>query len=642
MREAAPCAQEIAFWDGLPAWGVALLIALPLAIIYGPALGWSFIFDDNDAIVDNMSIRSLWPLIGTTDPGPLNPPNQLPTSGRPLVNLAFAIDYQLGGLNPLGYHAVNLIFHFSCTMLLWAIVRRTLQMPRFSDEFERTGGWLALAVALLWAVHPLQTETVAYATQRTELMMAFFYLGTLYCSLRYWEADCTAPKRKFWLSLAAVACLCGMASKEVMVSAPIILLLFERTFVRGSLMEAVRKSWPLYLGTALTWMLLVALIINGPHSESAGFSAGVSAYSWWLTQAKVFFLYLQLVLCPWPLLIHYELPYFTSIGEAWLYVVPLVAIGIATLVLVWKNWPLGFLAAWLAAILAPTFVVPITSEMAAERRMYLALVTPVVIFVVGGYRFVRAMERGRRGLAPVEETAASRRKWIVLFATILVLFCITSVTRVSMYKNEINLWLQVLDRYPEDSLAHQSVAALSEKLGNHAAGLKHYREATRLNPNAAQAHYALGLMLKKDGLYDEAITHFAAAVRTLPANVAIRNNLGVAQFVAGHNDDAIVTFRKTIEVAPNYWTAYQNLGIALRRAGKHQESLNALETAIQINPQAADLYSDLARTYRAMKQTEKATEALHRGIAVATADGNNDGIYRLNAELQKYNQPSKP
>src|SRR5207253_2214235 len=101
-----------------------------------------------------------------------------------------------------------------------------------AGRFNLSAGWLAPAVALIWALHPLQTETVIYATQRTELLMALFYLATLYCSMRYWL---TADSRATWLVLAILACLCGMASKEVMVTAPVMVLLFERTFIAGSL-----------------------------------------------------------------------------------------------------------------------------------------------------------------------------------------------------------------------------------------------------------------------------------------------------------------------------------------------------------------------------------------------------------------------
>ena len=143
--------------------------------------------------------------------------------------------------------------------MLWLIVRRTLCLPYFNGRFDTLSGWLSLAIALLWALHPLQTEAVIYTTQRTELMVAFFYLTTLYCSLRYWATSELRSQRLVYLSLAVLACLAGMASKEVMVSAPLIVFLFDRTFIAGSAANALRRSWPLYVGLCSTWLLLLAL-----------------------------------------------------------------------------------------------------------------------------------------------------------------------------------------------------------------------------------------------------------------------------------------------------------------------------------------------------------------------------------------------
>ena len=128
------------------------MLAISIGLVYGRALNTPFIFDDNGAIVSNSSITAIWPLVGTAQrPGPLNPPTDLPTSGRPLVNLSLALNYFVGGFHPLGYHVVNVVIHFLSALLVWAIVRRTLRLPRFGGRFNASAGWLALAAATLWA-----------------------------------------------------------------------------------------------------------------------------------------------------------------------------------------------------------------------------------------------------------------------------------------------------------------------------------------------------------------------------------------------------------------------------------------------------------------------------------------------------------
>jgi protein O-mannosyl-transferase len=153
----------------------AAVLGLIIAIVYGPSVSTPFIFDDVPGIVQNPSLFRLWPLLGSAPHfAPLNPPRLSPTSGRPLVNLSFAINYQLGGLNPVGYHLFNLMLHWLSAILLMGIVRRTLQLEFFRERFGNVAIPLGFLAALVWALHPLQTETVVYVTQRTELSVAFF------------------------------------------------------------------------------------------------------------------------------------------------------------------------------------------------------------------------------------------------------------------------------------------------------------------------------------------------------------------------------------------------------------------------------------------------------------------------------------
>ncbi len=182
---------------------LASLIFLSSAVwfVYGRAAAAPFIFDDPVSIEENPSIMRLWPLWGTADsPGPLNPPNDMTTSGRPLVNLSLAVNYHFGHLDPIGYRVFNIILHVLSALLLMAIVRRTLCLNYFEGRFSRVSGPLAFTVALLWALHPLQTETVIYVTQRTELMVGFFYLATLYASLRYWDPNSRQAETSGWRS----------------------------------------------------------------------------------------------------------------------------------------------------------------------------------------------------------------------------------------------------------------------------------------------------------------------------------------------------------------------------------------------------------------------------------------------------------
>jgi tetratricopeptide (TPR) repeat protein len=625
--------------DGPPAWAAAVLLAIAIGVVYGRALDAPFVFDDDIGIIKNNSIVSLWPLVGTLEQrGPLNPEPELPVSARPLVNLTFAINYAFGGLNPAGYRAANVMIHFCSAMLLFAIVRRALRLQYFAGQFETTAGWLAMVVAMLWALHPLQTEAVVYVCQRTELMVALFYLATLYCSMRYWSAlplplgeagNQRRAGRATWLALAVSSCSCGMASKEIMVSAPLIVLLFERTFVAGSLGRALRRSLPLYVGLASTELLLLYLNIGAPRSESAGFRLGIPVIPWWFTQSQVLLTYLKLVVWPWPLLIHYEWPYLKTIAESWMYVVPVLLLGIATLLLLWRNHPLGFLMVFAFAILSPTSVVPILTEMAAERRMYLPLAAIVVLFCIGGFTLAgRSLRRRDSGQGTRVGFKASLVALLLAIA-----FGIVSANRADAYHNPLELWAQVLRYQPENHVAHQNMGYYLEGEGKAAEAIEHYGEAIRISPGSVQGRFNLSTLLINKGAYEEAVEELRKAVRLVPNDAAMRNNLATALFLSKRYDEAITAYRATLELDPNNWTIHRNLGITLEKAGQYQAAIESFENALRLDSSVIEIYLDMAKMYSLAGQPHKSTAMLQQGLERARAQGDAAVANKFTARL---------
>jgi tetratricopeptide (TPR) repeat protein len=642
-----------------PAWAVAVVLTASIVMVYYGSCRTPFIFDDEDTVEKNSSIRHVWPLVGNNErPGPLSPPPELPTTGRPLVNLTFATNYRVGELNPFGYHVVNMALHCLTALLVWAVVRRTLRLPYFAGRFEASAGWLAMAVALLWALHPLQTEAVVYVTQRTELMMAFFYLATFYCAERYWaELSLTSREGKslaasevhsshrsgpVWLVLAVVACSAGMASKEVMVSAPLMVLLFERTFITGSFKEALRRSWPLYAGLAATWLLLLLINLGAPRGDTAGFSLGVSAYDWWLTQAKVLLMYLKLAIWPSPLLLHYEFPYFTTLAEAWIYVVPVLLLAVVVCVLLWRNNSIGFLGTLMFAILSPTLIVPIVTEMAAERRMYLPLLVLVILFVVGGYSLAQWAQK-RWGVIGFARVAVTTSTLILVFA-----FGVFSAKRLGAYNDEMALWREVLQNQPNNYMAHNNLGrllmhrgqlpeAINElqlsvaanpnryfafnnlgvalyRSGRYAEAIEPLNRALQLNPDCADALQNLGNSLRQLGRLPEAKEKLDHALRLRPDDAEVQNNMGVLLESSNQVPQAIERFRLATRLDPKYAPAHINLGKTLATTGDDQEAIRELGQAIELEPNRADLHNDLGIVLGKNQQNDAAIE--HFQIAV--------------------------
>jgi tetratricopeptide (TPR) repeat protein len=643
----------------------ALLLVAAVWMVYGPALDAPFVHDDTNSIVENESIRHLLPLWGDAEhAGSLTPPKGLPTSARPLVNLSFAINYRFGGLEPRGYRAVNILLHALNALLIAALLRRAMRLPYFRGMFDDSAGLVAWAVALVWALHPLVTETVAYVTQRTELMVTLCYLVTFYASLRFWEGGAFR-----WLLLAVLACWAGMASKEVMASAPLMVLLFDRTFYARSLREAWQKSRPLYVGLFASWLLLLCLAGTGPHSASAGFHLGVSATDWWLTQSQVLWMYLKLAIWPWPLAIHYEPPYLTSLAEAWVYAAPLAVVATITLLLLWRRSAVGYLGTFVFAILAPTFVVPIITEIAAERRMYLPLAALVTLVVVGAYDLLRRAVAAKTALKVVTVTA--------IF--LAVAGGIMSSRRLKTYSDELALWQDVLVHQPLDATAeynagtillerqepqqaaehfrraialrddyppaHHNLGAALSTLGQSAEATREFERAVELEPRYALGRVKLGITAMNAGRTAEAKAEFQAALRSQPNDAAAHVGLAGIYLKAGELEDAIRHARAAVAAAPNNAEAHNTLGAALAQLQQFDEAVEQFETAVRLDPKMLQALGNLMAAYGSVGRSHDAIATAEKARALARASGDTAfeeqiDVFLFDYRMQTANPPA--
>jgi tetratricopeptide (TPR) repeat protein len=558
-------------------WTAFVVLAVLIGAIYGRAAHAPFVHDDNTSVLNNPSIVRLWPLLGTADsPGPLTPPRDAVTSGRPLVNLSLALNYRLGGHDTLGYHVVNIVIHVLASILLYGLVRRTLMLDCLRAHFGNASAQLGLAVAFVWAIHPLQTDSVEYVSQRTESMMGLFYLATLYASLRYFSAK-TRPRKVVAAAAATLACLSGMACKEVMVSAPLMVLLFDRTFVSGSIPGALKKSWPLYAGLASGWILLLALNIDAPRSQAAGLSAGLPAYVWWFTQAKVIALYLKLSFWPWPLVIHHATPFLWTLPAALPWLVPVVLAGCATVILLWRRNTIGYLSAWFFVILSPTLVVPMPSEVMAERRMYLPLAAVVVLLIVGAFGVLARRERPPSSPCnPVRSWRSPLRKTMFVSTALIIAFAVVTSCRLEAYRDVVTIWrdavahqpnnvraninlgcaledagrreeaieqleraLQIDAKHPDVGLAHRSLGLAWAKLKQAEKAIQHLELAMQLRPDVATDHDVLGSLLLSVHRFPRAIEQLELAARQQPTDVLVRANLASAYANTGRWPEAV-------------------------------------------------------------------------------------------------------
>lgn len=536
-----------------PAWWHAAAVVLAGAVVYGNSLAGPFVFDDRASIVDNRTIERLW------TPAVLAAPHETPTAGRPLANVSFALNYAMGGRDVVGYHALNIGIHIACALLLLGLARRVLPAG------------VALAAALLWTVHPLATDAVSYVTQRTELLMALCYLLTLYAAARAHE---DAGARSRWDAVAIAACALGMASKESMVTAPLMVMLYDRVFLFDSFAGAWRERRRLYAGLMAGWIVLGALLWTGPRNLSAGFTAhDTDVWTYLLNQTVMMTRYLQLAVWPRGLTLYYGWPLPLTLRDVLPYALLISALLLLTASALWRRPKLGFIGAWFFVMLAPTSsVVPIATEVGAERRAYLALVA----IVIG------AVALWRRVAGPW----AARLTWLHAAVLSLVVLGLAAGTRARNreYASSLRLAETTLARWPTPA-AHSMYGTELAAAGRMAEAEVHLRQAASVYP---PARYYLATVLAASGHRAEAIDHFRGFIASQPPAldqvVLARAMLGDALFREGRLDEAAAEYRRLLETRPGDADAMDRLGAILIRQQAYGEAMAIYDRILAARP----------------------------------------------------------
>jgi tetratricopeptide (TPR) repeat protein len=501
-------------WTATAAFGVVVLGV----VAYANSVHGALLLDDGASITDNASIRRLDDLRAVLTQMPAS------TSARPVVNLSFALNYAAGGVDVVGYHLVNVAIHLCAALALFGVVRRTLALvPRYAASATA----LAFAVAAVWTVHPLQTESVTYVCQRAESLAGLFLLTTLYCAIRNWNVATVA------------ACALGMATKETMVVAPVLVLLHDRTFVAGSFREAWRRRRGLYVGLAATWIVLGALMAASKgRGESAGFGYGMSAWEFARTQPGVIVEYLRLCVWPHPLMLDRGAHVATTAAEIVPFAVAVAALVGATAWALVRRPALGFVGAWFFVALAPTSsFVPLVTQTAAEHRMYVALAAVVALGAIAVH------------------AAAPRLSAVVLVATLLAPTWAT-VARNAEYASPYGMWKDAVERDPSNVRAQMNLGLELARRGDVGAGIERLDAAVALDPKNAYAHLLRGNLLHEAGETDAALDDYAEAVKSPLRAPSALVNRAVIFLEQGEIDLAMHSLNAAIKRAPENAVAY--------------------------------------------------------------------------------------
>jgi len=578
----------------------ALIIAVMALMAYSNTFRVPFYFDDRQGITDNRTIDMLWPLWR-----PLDAPTAVNSGavGRPLVNFSLAVNYEISqdltasrdGLDPASYHIFNLIVHVLTAWLLLAVLWRTLRRPPLAQRFGAAAFPLAFVIALLWAVHPLLTETVTNAIQRNESMVSLFYLLVIYCFIR--SAGSLRPW--MWQAGAVVVCFMGVATKEVMFSAPLMVLLYDRTFVAGSFLQALARRWAFYLSMCLSWGLLGYLVHHASkRGGTVGFGLGMTVHDYVLKQCEAVIHYFQLAFWPHPLVLDYGEDVVKNLSSVWPQALLLTLLVGGTLVALWRNPALGFAGAWVFIILGPSSsFLPLTTQTEAEHRMYLPLAAILALAILGVYTWI------------------GRRIYVIAGALTLALAAAT-FARNHDYRTEAAQWEQNVAERPHNYRAHYDFGCALLNLGRYVDASSEFILTLKYNPNYPEGHCNLGACLENLGDEPSAKAEYDAAVLLNSNDVQSNYNLGCIYWNREDLPAAVEHFRISADNDPTYADAYANLGKVLVLSNRSLDALAPLKTALDLEPHNTDTLAYFGQALQAQGLTKNAIAIFQKALAL--------------------------
>ncbi len=615
-------------WLIMPALAAVLVFACFMA--YSDSFNGVFILDDIPYI-DAPRIQSINPALSPWDDARFDPNCEGKMLGRYVVEYSLALNYWAGGMdtwanhnyapewkaramfegghNVWGYHLVNIIIHALAAIVLMGVVRRALMRPCVSERFRRYS-WLAgFLTAMLWMLHPIQTQAVTYVVQRTESMMSLFFLLVMYCMLR--AVDSTnarddAPARKppanplaralkvigknGWHIAAVASCAVGMLCKQNMVVAPVAAILFDRIFLATSWKEMFRRRWGLHAALVGTLALVVVGLMQPPPGIPDGMPPAIpvemtSRPVYFASQMGVILHYLWLCIWPQAQCLDYAwvpaIPAETTLGSILhapmeflksfaANVLPgaVVVLGLlaATIWALIRRPAVGFVGAWFFITLAVTssFIVPIV-DICFVHRMYLALASVCLAGVLGG---VWLADTWSVALPSNLKLLPGTILTIMVLALAIVLGMGT-YARNSDYDTTTKVWEDVVRKRPDNA-----------------------RGLTNLS------HY---LLEKQQFAKAEALTRHSIEVN--PAYVLAYINHGNAMMGLKKYDGAMADFTKAIELRPKYKEAFYNRGNLWEMQGQREKAIDDFTQSVACDPTYGPAYHNRAVSYYLMGQT---------------------------------------
>jgi protein O-mannosyl-transferase len=564
-----------------PAWLIAALLALVTIGLYCPATGFDFLnYDDPEFVTANPHVQGglnwegiKWAFCNTTQA----------VYWAPLMWLSHMLVCQFFGLNPWGHHLINVLLHATNTVLVFFVLRRMTQST-----------WRSMIVAALFALHPLRVESVAWVTERKDVLSTFFWMLALWAYVSYVEtAQVRQSKSKVWYGAALAMFVLGLLSKPMVVTLPFVLLLLDywplgrmqnaappntRDARRSTLLRLVTEKLPFFvlatLGSVVTFVVQQR---GGVVAEGGSLPLGARSGNALVSYCR----YLGKLFWPTDLAVFYPRP------EPWPMAKVLLAGGLLLGVsgLLWvqrRRFPcllMGWL--WFLGTLVPVIGLVQSSDQAmADRFTYIPSLGLLILAVWGAYELTKCWR--------FQVIALS-----VVGSVVIVLCMVLTGRQLGFWQDSEALFRHALEVTEGNYIAHSGLGEALVKKEHIEEAISHYRESVRLNPDFVDAHYNLAVTLVQNGQIDEAISHYQESLRLKPDSTDAHYNLGNALARKGQIDQAISQFREAIRLKSDFALAHNNLGNALLRKGQIEQAISQFQEAIRLKPDFALAHNNL-------------------------------------------------
>jgi tetratricopeptide (TPR) repeat protein len=547
-----------------------LLIVITILLscaVYVNTLRNGFVYDDIPQVVQNPWIRdfqflpeifsaNVWAFQGIST-----------NYYRPLLHISYLMSYHLFGLAPWGFHLVNIVLHAGVSLLVFLIASRLFSVT--APQASPVSRFLPFIAAVLFAVHPIHTEVVAWVGGVTDLSFTLFFLLALYFHILAAEKE---VHRKILSVLSVASFFLATLCKEPALVLPLILAAYDYSYTRNAFrpLDFLRK-FSLYMGAAVFYFILRFNALGGFAPVRRHGELGLTDYL--INVFPLFRQYLQKLLLPIHLNAYHVFSPITSVFEpnGLLSLAVTMAFTVAVLLAMKKNRPAFFALALVLLPLLPSLYIPGAGENTfAERYLYLPSFGFVLLIAL-----------------LVEWVASQRLNWSVPLAVALILvtglYAHGTVQRNTVWRDDEHLWRDVIQHSPNSAVPHYNFACALNAQGRIDEAIEEYRTAIRIQP-AAAAYRSLGAAYQAKGLLQESVEQYELALRLLPGDADTHTLLAAAYAESGDLDKAIEHFRMIVQLQPDSANAQYNLGAAYLEKGLPMEAIPHLESAVRLNP----------------------------------------------------------